>query len=158
MVWSDLQTTNERRFGSEILLDRTPAGILDRSATLDDAGDRTRCHYGGVPDGASYQRARCEITVPGRDTRGTLTPLLAPRPSTRLGRRQSGAPLVSCSNIHLPCGVQIHKKMTTPTIRSGHNDRVRAVATPAAMIATLATASFRADRKAARVRLPLWAR
>src|SRR5437899_2403583 len=48
--------------------------------------------------------------------------------------------------------------MPSPTIRSGHPGSVEAVTNPAAMIATFARASFRADRNAARVRLPLCAR
>ena len=43
----------------------------------------------------------------------------------------------------------------SPTTRSGHAVRhTAAVARPAAIIAMLASASFRADKKAARVRLP----
>jgi hypothetical protein len=41
-----------------------------------------------------------------------------------------------------------------PTIRSGHADRVYAVTNPVAMMATFASVSFLAERKAARVRLP----
>src|SRR4029077_6171152 len=48
--------------------------------------------------------------------------------------------------------------MPIPTIRSGHGETTTAVTEPAAMIATFARASFRAERNAARVRLPLWAR
>jgi hypothetical protein len=40
-------------------------------------------------------------------------------------------------------------------MRSGHPDKVYAVTNPAAIIATFATASFRAERNAARVKLPL---
>ena len=47
--------------------------------------------------------------------------------------------------------------MSSPTMRSGQADCQRkAVTSPAAMIATLASVSLRADRNAARVRLPLW--
>jgi hypothetical protein len=49
-------------------------------------------------------------------------------------------------------------KMPIPTIRSGHAERVAAVTAPAAMIATFARVSFRAERNAARVRLPLCVR
>lgn len=44
-----------------------------------------------------------------------------------------------------------------PTIKSGHAERqTKAVSNPAAIIAILANSSLRADRNAARVRLPLW--
>src|SRR5580658_5294987 len=46
------------------------------------------------------------------------------------------------------------RKMPSPTARSGHAERYASVTTPAATIATLAIASLRADRNAARVRLP----
>src|SRR5437773_12451534 len=46
-------------------------------------------------------------------------------------------------------------RMPRPTMRSGHADKVYAVTNPAAMIATFATASLRADKNAARVKLPL---
>ena len=45
--------------------------------------------------------------------------------------------------------------MPSPTIRSGHPESVYAVTNPAVMIAAFARTSFRADRNAARVRLPL---
>ena len=44
--------------------------------------------------------------------------------------------------------------MPSPTIKSGQSERVAAVTSPAATIATLASASLRAERKAARVKLP----
>jgi hypothetical protein len=48
--------------------------------------------------------------------------------------------------------------MPSPTMRSGQAECAEAVVIPAAMIATFATASFRAERNAARVRLPLCSR
>src|SRR5579871_6388652 len=44
--------------------------------------------------------------------------------------------------------------MPMPTRRSGHGDNFNAVTNPAAMMAKFAITSFRADRKAARERLP----
>ena len=34
------QAAHDGRIGPEVLLDRTPASVLDRSASLDDASDR----------------------------------------------------------------------------------------------------------------------
>jgi hypothetical protein len=40
VVWPDVLVAYNKRIGSEVLLHRTPATILDRGAPLDDAGDR----------------------------------------------------------------------------------------------------------------------
>ena len=48
--------------------------------------------------------------------------------------------------------------MPWPTTTSGQTECVNAVTTPAAMMATSASPSLRADRNAALVKLPLWAR
>ena len=45
--------------------------------------------------------------------------------------------------------------MPSPTTKSGQADAHRSVINPAAMMARLANASLRADRKAALVKLPL---
>jgi hypothetical protein len=44
---------------SRKLLHRTPATVLDRSAPLDDAGDRGGPTLGRLPEGVSHERARC---------------------------------------------------------------------------------------------------
>ena len=59
LVWPLLHATDDRRLGSAILLDRTPAGILDRGAPLDDAGDRDGPAIGGLLEGSPGERARC---------------------------------------------------------------------------------------------------
>ena len=56
---------------------------------------------------------------------------------------------------YLPCSAGIEEAISEPTTKSGHADKVTAVRRPAPMIATLASASFLADKKGARVRLPL---
>src|SRR3954453_3106626 len=48
--------------------------------------------------------------------------------------------------------------MPRPTMRSGHAERVAAVTSPAATMATFAKTSLRAERNAARVRLLPYAR
>ena len=50
------------------------------------------------------------------------------------------------------------REMPKPTIRSGQADRVTIVFRPAAMMPIFASASFRAERNADCVKLPLWAR
>jgi hypothetical protein len=40
VVCADIHPTYDGRIGSEVLLHRTQATVLDRSASLDDAGDR----------------------------------------------------------------------------------------------------------------------
>jgi hypothetical protein len=47
------------RFDSEVLLHRSPATVLDRSAPLDDASDRGGSTLGRLPEGVSHERARC---------------------------------------------------------------------------------------------------
>jgi hypothetical protein len=59
MVPSYLPTSRNGWISSEILFDFTPAIVLDRSAPLDDAGDRDGPSIGRVPEGSSSERARC---------------------------------------------------------------------------------------------------
>ena len=49
------------------------------------------------------------------------------------------------------------REIPKPTIRSGQADRVTIVFRPAAMMPIFASASFRAERNADCVKLPLWA-
>jgi hypothetical protein len=58
LVWPVLQAACNRWIGSEVLLDRTPTGVLDRSPSLDDAGDRCGPTIGRLPEGVSHERAR----------------------------------------------------------------------------------------------------
>jgi hypothetical protein len=59
VVWPDFHATCDRRIGSEVLLHGTPATILDRSAPLDDEGDRGGSNLGRLLEGVSHERARC---------------------------------------------------------------------------------------------------
>src|ERR1051325_10191600 len=56
-LWCGCSFTPRATGGS--LLDGTSAGVLDRGASLDDAGDRDRSAIGRVPEGSPGQRARC---------------------------------------------------------------------------------------------------
>jgi hypothetical protein len=42
LVRPSVHTSKDRRVDTEVLLDRTPPGVLDRSAPMDDEGDRGR--------------------------------------------------------------------------------------------------------------------
>jgi hypothetical protein len=64
VVWPDFHAACDRRIGSEVLLHGTPATILDRGASLDDAGDRGGSTLGRLPEGVSHERARCRRGVP----------------------------------------------------------------------------------------------
>ena len=55
----DVLTAYDRRIDAEVLLHRTQATILDRGASLDDAGDRGGPTLGRLPEGISHERARC---------------------------------------------------------------------------------------------------
>jgi len=55
----DVLTAYDRRIDAEVLLHRTQATILDRSASLDDAGDRGGPTLGRLLEGVSHERARC---------------------------------------------------------------------------------------------------
>jgi hypothetical protein len=63
------QAAFHRRIGSEVLLHGTQATVLDRGASLDDAGDRGGPTLGRLPEGVSHERARCARGDPiGKDT------------------------------------------------------------------------------------------
>ena len=64
MVPSDVHTAFNRRIGSEVLLHGTQATVLDRSAPLDDAGNRGGPIIGRVLKGVPYERARCLRGIP----------------------------------------------------------------------------------------------
>ena len=60
-LWCD-RTFSPRTTGgssSEVLLHGTQATVLDRGASLDDAGDRGGPTLGRLPKGVSHERARC---------------------------------------------------------------------------------------------------
>jgi hypothetical protein len=59
LVWPNLHAASDGWIGSAILLDRTPTGILDRGAPLDDASDRDGSAIGGLLEGSPGERARC---------------------------------------------------------------------------------------------------
>ena len=59
VVWAGFHTAFDRRIGSEVLLRGTPATVLDRGASLDDAGDRGGPTLGRLLEGVSHERARC---------------------------------------------------------------------------------------------------
>ena len=64
--------------------------------------------------------------------------------------------LPSCGAEHLPCSVKIDDKNAKPDEKVGPREcQMNAVVNPAAIIAMLASASLRADRKAAWVSDPL---
>jgi len=65
MVWTGFQAACDRRIDSEVLLHGTSPGVLDRGASLDDAGDRGGPSIGRLPEGISHERARCLKGVPG---------------------------------------------------------------------------------------------
>jgi len=62
-VWPGLHAPDDRRVGAEILFHGTPAGVLDRRAPLDAAGDRRGSAIGRVPEGGSGQRACCGCRI-----------------------------------------------------------------------------------------------
>jgi hypothetical protein len=64
VVWPRFQTADDRRIGPEVLLYRTQATVLDRGATLDDAGDRGGLTLGRLPKSVSHERARCLRGIP----------------------------------------------------------------------------------------------
>ena len=59
MVWPGLYAACDRWIDSEVLLLGAQATILDRGASLDDAGDRRGPSIGRLPEGISRERARC---------------------------------------------------------------------------------------------------
>ena len=59
-----LQAAFNRRIGSEVPLHGTQATVLDRSAPLDDAGNRGGPIIGRVLKGVPYERARCLRGIP----------------------------------------------------------------------------------------------
>ena len=59
LVWPGLHAACDGRVNPEILLHRISATVLDRSAALDDAGDRGGPTLGRVFEGVSHERARC---------------------------------------------------------------------------------------------------
>ena len=64
MVWPNIHAAYDRRIGAEVLLHRTPATVLDRGASLDDAGDRGGPTLGRLLEGVSHERARCPRGIP----------------------------------------------------------------------------------------------
>jgi hypothetical protein len=64
VVWPGFYAACNRWIGSEVLLHRTPPGVLDRSPSLDDAGDRCGPNIGRLPEGVPNERARCRSGVP----------------------------------------------------------------------------------------------
>jgi hypothetical protein len=58
-VWTSIHSPDERRIGSEVLLDRTSEGVLDSGTTLDDASDRDGPSIGRLPESRSDERTRC---------------------------------------------------------------------------------------------------
>jgi hypothetical protein len=64
MVWPSLQAACDGRIGPEVLLHRTPTGILDRGAALDNPGDRRGPSISRLSEGVSHERARCRRGVP----------------------------------------------------------------------------------------------
>jgi hypothetical protein len=65
LVWSGFHTAHVRWVGSEVLLLGAPTVLLDRGAALDDAGYRGGPTQRRLPQGVSFQRARCAGGVPG---------------------------------------------------------------------------------------------
>ena len=64
MVWPGFYAACDRGIGSEVLLHGTQATILDRGASVDDAGDRGGPTLGRVPEGVPDERARCVKAIP----------------------------------------------------------------------------------------------
>jgi len=64
VVRADVHAAFNRRIGSEVLLHGTQATVLDRSAPLDDAGDRVGPAIGRLLKGIPYERARCLKGIP----------------------------------------------------------------------------------------------
>jgi hypothetical protein len=64
MVPSDFHAAFNRRIGSEVLLRRTQAAVLDRGASVDDEGDRRGPTIGRLLKGILYERARCLRRIP----------------------------------------------------------------------------------------------
>lgn len=86
-------------------------------------------------------------------------------PSVRLTgqKRDQPAPVAIACSARAACQTfraasALMLKIPRPTIKSGQPDFVAAVINPATIIAIFARASFRAERNAARVRLPLCVR
>ena len=63
MVWPGFHAAYDWRIGSEVLLHGTQATVLDRGASLDDAGDRGGSTLGRLLEGVSRERARCPSGV-----------------------------------------------------------------------------------------------
>jgi hypothetical protein len=114
LVWPNLHAASDGWIGSAILLDRTPAGILDRGAPLDDAGDRDGPAIGGLLEGSPGERARCArgvsigeghrhtgVAVVDRTRRGLASPFLhvvsvIAQPGTSALTTLWNRPLVDC--------------------------------------------------------------
>ena len=60
-------TTYYRQIDPEILLHGSQTTVLDRGATLDDAGDRDGPNLGRLLEGVSHERARCLRGVPATE-------------------------------------------------------------------------------------------
>ena len=59
LVWPNIHAAYDGRIEPEVLLHGTPATILDRGATLDDAGGRSGPTLGRLLESVSRERARC---------------------------------------------------------------------------------------------------
>jgi hypothetical protein len=64
VVRPEVHPAYDGRIGSEVLLHRTQATVLDRGASLDDAGDRGGSTLGRLLEGTSHERARCLRGIP----------------------------------------------------------------------------------------------
>jgi hypothetical protein len=64
VVRPDILAACDRRIDAEILLHGTQAAVLDRSPSLDDAGDRGGSTLGRLLEGVSHERARCAKGIP----------------------------------------------------------------------------------------------
>jgi len=58
-VSADVHAAHYGRNSAAVLLDESPAGFLDRSPALDDAGGGGRALVGRLLKDGSQQRARC---------------------------------------------------------------------------------------------------
>jgi len=88
VVWPGFYAAGDRWIGSEVLLHRTPPGVLDRSPSLDDAGDRCGPTIGRLPEGVSRQRARSLRGLPARRETPNLQ-ARSPELPLRYGERDS---------------------------------------------------------------------
>jgi hypothetical protein len=63
-VWPNIHPAYYWWLYAEVLLHGTQATVLDRSASLDDAGDRGGPSLGRLLEGVSDERARCLRGLP----------------------------------------------------------------------------------------------